>query len=177
MAVEPLFVSSMAVLKSRLRLTGSTQADATAQIDKAVEDVRVGFYSETLGLGASRVTAILAVAFVENATTAAALVRTQANNLEITWVRLLLLRRLPTLFMDASGGAHEQWNDEPFGRNRGRELRDEIARLEKELQDGIGALEPDDEAGGILNVVVFEPATTPDRPGASLRPTYFSESG
>ena len=174
MAVEPLFVADKDTLKSRLRLSGAAQTDALAQIDQAIEDVRVGFYDDAQGLGVSRVTALLAISYEENATTAEALLRTRANNLEVSWVRLLLMRRLPTLFMDASGNSLDVWNEEPLTRKAGRSLRDEIARLELEVAEGLAYLGAgDDDDVGDLGVVVFEPSTTPDRPGLSISPNYL----
>lgn len=176
MAVEPLFVADMTTLKSRLRLTGAVQADALAQIDQAVEDVRVGFYDDAQGLGVTRVTTLLAIAFVENATTANALLRTRANNLEITWVRLLLMRRMPTLFMDASGSTLDAWNEENLSRTRNTDLRREIDRLENEVKEGLAYLgDGDDDDVGDVTIMVFEPAETPPRPGASILPGYLEE--
>lgn len=175
MAVEPLFVVDMDTLKSRLRLSDAAASDALAQIDNAVEDVRLGFFDEEQGLGASRVTELLAISFVENATTATALERTRANNLETKWVRLLLLRRLPTLFHDASGQSLDAWNEEPLVRRQGRDLRDEISRLETEIQQELAALGSGDAGDRGIDAIVFEPEETPDRPGASIIPGYFSE--
>ena len=175
MAVSPLFVVDMATLKSRVRLTGAAQADALAQIDQAVEDVRVGFFDDVQGLGLSRVTTLLAIAYAENASTAEELLRTRANNLEVTWVRLLLMRRLPPLFMVASGSTLDAWNEEPLTRKAGRDLREEINRLEQEVMEGLAYLSGgDDEDVGNLGVVVFQPAVTPDRPGLSIAPGFLS---
>ena len=174
MAIEPLFVVDMDTLKSRLRLTGASQADALAQIDQAVEDVRVGIYDDEQGLGVARVTELLAISYAENAATANELLRTRANNLEVTWVRLFLMRRLPTLFMDASGESLEVWNEEPLVRKAGRDLRKEIETLAEEVKQGLAYLGAGDENDiGLLGVVVFEPETTPDRPAASLQPNFF----
>lgn len=173
MAVEPLFVADMDTLKSRLRLSGAAQDDALAQIDQAVEDVRVGFYDDVQGLGVTQVTTLLAIDYAENATTAEDLLRTRANNLEVTWVRLLLMRRMPTLFMDASGSTLDTWNEEPLTRKSGRDLSAEIKRLESEVAVGLAYLGAgDDDDVGLLGVTVFEPEETPDRPAASIEPSY-----
>ena len=76
MAVAPLFIADLAALKARLRLSGMGSADAAAQVDQAIEDVRLGFYDR---LGKTRVDEILAVAYVENATTTAARVRPRGH--------------------------------------------------------------------------------------------------
>lgn len=176
MAVEPLFVADMDTLKSRLRLSGAVKTDATAQIDQAVEDVRVGFYDDVQGLGVARVTALLAISYTENAATAEALQRTRANNLEVTWVRLLLMRRMPTLFMDASGATLDAWNEEPLTHGHSR-VDKEIARLEAEVSEGLSYLSADDDEGiGDMITMVFEPEETPDRPAQSIDPSYGYDS-
>ena len=176
MAVAPLFVATMPILTARLRLNGisASKTGALAQIDQAVEDVRVNMYDDNQGLGLVTVNALLAIAYVENATTASDLSRTRANNLEVTWVRLLLMRRMPTLFMDASGETLDAWNEEPLTHNTGKTLRDEIKRLEDEIAQGVAQLIGDDEDIGDMDVIVFEPAETPARPGASILPGYLS---
>lgn len=174
MAIEPLFLASKDELKSRLRLSGAAQADALAQVDHAIEDVRMHIYDEDRGLGAARVTEILTVSYVENATTSAAMVRTMARSLECAWVRLLLLRRMPMIFMDASAVTQEVWNEEPVTRFGPSGVRQEIERLEQEIQDLLANLGGDEDDAGI-GVVVFEPEETPDRPGWSIAPEYLVE--
>lgn len=171
MPVAPLFVASIEDLKARLRLTGATKSDFSAQLDLALEDVRLGFYDEDGGLGTTRVGELLAISYVENATNATSLLRTRANNLEVTWVRLLLMRRLPTLFMDAGGETLDAWNEEPITRSSRRGLESEIQRLENEVTDGLAYLGgADEEDLGEVAVTVFEPEITPDLPRASILP-------
>jgi len=174
MPVAPLFVADMTTLKARLRLSGAAQSDALAQIDEAVEWVRVALYDEERGLGLTKVNEILAVAYVENATTSADLVRTQANNLEQIYVRLRLLKVLPMLFMDASGSTHDTWNEEPLTRKGQRALEKEIEALQKEVEEAIADLLGDTDSTGKLSVVVFEPDTVQPRPGDSIRPILYS---
>lgn len=173
MPVAPLFVVDMATLRARLRLSGAAQSDALAQIDEAVEWVRVALYNEETGLGLTRVNELLAVAYVENATTSADLVRTQANNLEQVYVRLRLLKVLPMLFMDASGSTHDTWNEEPLTRKGQRSLEKEIASLEDEVLEAIADLTGDDDSLGILSAVVFEPAETPPGIADSIKPILY----
>lgn len=173
MAVEPLFVANMDTLKAALRLTDASQADAVAQIDQAVEDVRVRLYDER-GLGAALVATLLAIPYTENATTVSALRRTRANNLEIKWVRLLLLKRMPVLFQDASGQSLDAWNEEPLTRLPAWALENMCRALEEEIQDELALLADVEDAGGSMDVVVFEPSETPARPGASIYPSYLS---
>lgn len=174
MAVAPLFVASMAVLKARLRMTGAAQADTLSIIDKAVEDVRVSFYDDVEGLGKSKVDALLAIAFVENATTLADLSRTRVNNLEVKWVRLHLLRRIPMLFMDGQAVIQEVWNEEPITRVSRRATEVEALRLETEIKDALAALLDEDNERGAVVATIFEPDVTPARPGASIKPLIIS---
>ena len=162
----------MATLKARLRLTGTVSTDAQSIIDLALEEVRVGLFNDNGGLGEATVVEILAVAFVENALTNAELRRTRANALEIKWVRMLLLRRMPTLFMDGSGVTLEMWNQEPLTRKGTSAIEKEISALESEIQDEIAGLLGTTEEG-ILDSLTFEPATAVEKPLSSLEPWYF----
>ncbi len=173
MAVEPLFIVDMASLKARLRLSGvALGTNAQAQIDLAVEDVRINLFNSDSGLGEAKITSLLAIAFVENAATAADIERTRANNLEQKWVRLLLLRRMPLLFQDASAITLEHWNNEPLTRLSSKDLREEIKRLEEEIAGEIGDLVSGSSPGGI-DVHVLEPETEPELPQASIFPLLF----
>lgn len=163
----------MTLLKERIRLNGAVKTGALAKIDQAVQDVRVSLYDEQGGLGLSRVNELLAIAYAENAATVADLSRTRANNLEVKMVSLLLLRRMPMLFMDASAETLDAWNEEHFSHLSRRDLRDEIERLEREIIQDLGQLLPTAEDVGIMDVIVFEPDETPPRPGASIIPGYL----
>lgn len=166
MAVAPLFVASMDLLKAKLRLSGSSSADAARMIDDAVESVRVGFINH---LGEVRVGQLVATAYTENALTAAAILRTKANILEITWVRLKLLRRLPTLFMDASGVQQQAWNEEQ-GFARDNSTGKEIDRLEDEVLQGLEELAGTSDDGGSMTVETFGPKEA-WIPGQSIAPS------
>lgn len=168
MAVQPLFVASIEALKLRLRVGEVDKPGFNAQLEQAVEDVRLGFYDELKGLGASRVATLLAISYVENSTDATELLRTRANNLETLWVRLLLMKRQPTVFLDASGVTLEMWNDEPLVRKGERSLAAEIAAVESEVVEGLAYLRNGDEDDVGASVIVFQPSTTPDLPGASI---------
>jgi len=174
MAVEPLFIADMTTLRARLRLSEANNQDAQDLIDQAVEDVRVLIFDEGQGLGVTRVTQILAIAYVENATTANDLTRTRANNLELMWVKLHLLRSMPTLFIDGSGVTLEAWNDEPLTRRSDRAISEEISRLQDAIDKALAALGLGDEDDqGDIDTIVIEPDVTPDRPGASIKPTLY----
>ena len=176
MPVLPLFVVDMKTLRDRLRLGGiSVTSNAFAILEKAVEDVRVFLFDADRGLGEAKVLALRAVTFVENTLLPAELERTKANNLEIMWVRLLLLRRMPLFFMDASAVTHEAWNEEPFTRMSRRDIEAEIKRLEAEILQVIGSLSGVSSAG--IDIFVIEPEIAPELPGDSIKPLFLrSES-
>lgn len=143
-------------------------ADAQKIVDQAVEDVRLGFYDEVQGLGLARVTELLAIAYTENATTAAALQRTRANSVEVAWVRYLLMQRMPLILMDAGHVTQEMWNEE--GISRHHLTKAELARLEQEILEGLAALRSDAEGQASVQYVVVDPEVLPDVPGQSIFP-------
>lgn len=156
MPVEPLFISNITTLKAKLRLTGATQPDTAKIIDSAMEAVRIGFFDH---LGGDRVAELLAIPYAENALTETALERTKANNVEVSWVRLHLLRTLPSLLMDASGVAQQMWNQEnAFARTS--DTAKEIERLEAEITQKLDELMSDDDEGGTTQVATLGPTST-----------------
>lgn len=157
--IAPLFVTDMATLKSRLRLSGAAQPDALAVIDECVERVRVGFYD---ALGVTRITDIKATAYGANATTAAGILRTKAANTEIKWVKACLLRELPTLFMDSSGATQEAWNEEGLTRTRSsKSIETEIKALTQDILAALSDLSGDDDSTSIVQVFNSEPDDEP----------------
>lgn len=163
MAVTPLFLANTATLLSKLRLTG-VKGDGAAIVDEVIQQVRLGFYDF---LGTSRVAAIVAITASDTPATEDELTRFRANLAESMWTRLLLMRRLPMLFMDASDKTQEIWDQEGLTRYASRvELDAEVERLERELNDLLNDLtgeeEPDEST---INVMVIEPSCTPPRPG------------
>ncbi|MCZ2418672.1 MAG: hypothetical protein LC123_02355 [Burkholderiales bacterium] len=168
MAVAPLFVADMVTLKTGLRLKDARAEGALAIIDQAVMDVRLGFYRK---LGASRVTELLDTASTDAPTTDAEVMRMLANSTETKWVRQLLLRRLPTMFADAAGGRQQAWNEEgAFEATPERRLKDEIDRLEAEVEDALETLKGNTDLNDRSSVQVstIGPSETPDLPGASI---------
>jgi len=178
----PLFIASSALLQQKLRLSG-VDGDALAIFEDCLEAVRIGLYD---ALPNGRVDQIKATAYAEGGTTADQLMRARANRAEVTWMRLLLLRRLPLLFLDASDKTREEWNQEGLTREAGKEADKEIARLEAELgdllTDLLGDAQPDTST---INVYVGEPCRPVPRPGDTAfgrrdfygRRTPMSETG
>lgn len=121
MATTPLFVVNMTTLKHELRLSGvpDTNDDVQYIIERAVLRVRLEIYQR---LSAAVVSDLLAISYSANPTTANEQKRALANLLEIEMVRGVLFRELPTLFMDASGTAREDWNTNGANRSQGDRL-------------------------------------------------------
>lgn len=168
MAVAPLFNTSMATLKAKLRLTGAAQPDALAVIEDAVSQVRIGFYDF---VGPDRINAILATPLNDAPTSTEQIIRSKAAVIETKWARMILLRVMPMLFMDASGDTGRVWNEEELTREAGAANEKELARLQEEIDRGLADLRGDDgtpEQLGSLSARTFGPATTPLRPGEAF---------
>lgn len=168
MAVAPLFVVNVATLKARLRLTGAASADAAAMIDQAIEEVRQKLYGR---LGATRIAAIAAITYVENGTTDNQILRALANTVEIKWVRMFLLRTLPTLFMDTAGIRQQVFNDESAF-TTGTNIEKELARLQAEIDQALDILSGEEaltEASSVRSDLL-EADTLPDYLGGTVFP-------
>lgn len=112
---NPLFVSSIEVLKAQLRLSGvPSDQDAHAMVQSALMQVRAGFYSR---LGVARVTELVAISPAANPTTEDGILRGLAEQTEVMWTRCKLLDRMPTVFMDSSGAYQELLNQEGIARS------------------------------------------------------------
>lgn len=168
MAVEPLFVEDMPALKAAMRLTGAVSPDALAMIDIAVQEVRFGFYK---ALEADRVAELLAITFAENPTSEDGLLRMLANTVEVAWVKMLLMRAMPVLFMDTSSSTQQIWNQEGLTRNMNTmaEIKALMASVDQGLIDLGGAILP---SRG--RAVTIGPDVTPPRPFDSIRPLVYS---
>jgi hypothetical protein len=167
MAITPLFVESMAVLKERLSLSGATQTDTTAAIESATTEVRVRLYER---LGELTVSQLLAISYTEanSPTTADERKRAMANEAEVLWIKYLLLHELPTLFIDASFQTDQIWNEEGLTRRAtGAQTQDLIDKTWQRLQDVLGLLESG-AFGGIARAETIGPDQTPLRPGGTL---------
>lgn len=162
MAVQPLFVSSIDVLKAKLRLTGSTAGDTQTILETQIELVRSLIYDE---LGPARVTQISQIAYVANGTTEEQLLRTKANLLETIWVRMLCLRVMPQAFIDGSGITQQRWNQDGILRDSPPDgLRNEISRLETEIARLLAGLADETEDQSSVRAESIGPDTVLDRP-------------
>lgn len=131
MAIAPLFLEDMTTLLGRLRLSAVTGGDALNIVGDAVMQVRVNVYAR---LGVARVDEIVAYGSEEDPEDHDEVMRSIAEVMEVTWVRLLLLDRLPALWMDQSGGDRETFNQEGTFRSLDSPNAQEKLRARLQLQ-------------------------------------------
>lgn len=169
MAVEPLFVVTRKTLKLRLRLEG-VKAQAEHLIDSSIETVRSHFYRR---LGAARVAQLVAIEYVENATSETDMLRTIANATEEAWVRLELLSIMPVLIADKGGSGLAAWNDEGVWHLQDDEARRrDIMLLREKIESNLDMLAAQEAFGDEAKIRV----ATIGSPGV-LRPGRSSGVG
>lgn len=167
---NPLFVTDLATLKSRLRLSGlSTDGDGASILDAAIQEVRVGFIRE---IGIDSVNRVVAYNQTETPTTNEEAIRLLAEILEVKWSRLILMRTMTTMTLDGAGGALNDYHHEaPFRETSPYDREVEISRLQKEIHDGLDLLSqaesiPDEMVG--YQSFTASPDPTPPLPGESV---------
>lgn len=114
MAAQPLYYSTLEALLTVVRISPADDANTIAAVDQAVRDVRLGLFSR---LGRDRAKAIATLPLVVNPDTSDEILRAQAASAEALWLTLLLIQRLPTLFLDNSSSVNDAFNDEPITRD------------------------------------------------------------
>ena len=136
MATAPLFIADLATLKKLVRLSGiNKKEDIETMLDSTIRTVRAGFYRK---LGLTRITELVALSYTETPTTADHYMRSVANDTEVLWVRTELMKVMPMLFQDASGGADQSWNEEATFRDMGSfDISREINRNTNEIETNI----------------------------------------
>jgi hypothetical protein len=116
-----------------------------------------------------RIASLQAIAYPKAPTSDTEFLRVLAAATEIKVVRAELLRTIPTMFMDGSI-AEKSWQEEAgFRYNSNLALRDELKRLEAEIQGALAQLIAMQlTAGGAVSVTVVAPDTT-SSPGESIQ--------
>lgn len=174
MSITPLFVSSRAVLRARLSLSGATQTDTIAAIDSAMVEVRARMYAR---LGIARVDTIRAVVPSTDGVTSEPdspktpdqRLRSIAEEAEVLWIKWILLNELPVLFMDSSFKQDQVWNEEGLTRRATAQISDMLDRVKSRLEDLLGFIESDGkEFGGKVTATVIGPDSPPHRPFGSI---------
>lgn len=145
MAVEPLYNESLDKLLLIARIEPANDDNTLAAVEQAVRDVRLGFFSQ---LGRDRTLEIVTYPLVDNPTTDDELLRSSAASAEALWLTILLMQRLPVLFMDNSASAGDKFNDEPLTRDATGlqsskdDLQSQLDNLLGELADESSNLDP-----------------------------------
>ncbi|MFG0317079.1 MAG: hypothetical protein ACF8XB_07400 [Planctomycetota bacterium JB042] len=168
----PLFVEDLETLKAELRLNGiASDADAGAILNSAILEVRLGLIRE---LTKSRIDTIRETAFNEEPSTNEEVLRALGNTVETTWVRIVLMDTLPSLFLDSSGDAEQVWNEEGLFRGESTAtLDDKRRRLWRKVQEDLELLRGDESIGAETSVRATtlepDPPYTPQQklPGSS----------
>jgi hypothetical protein len=156
-ATNPTFNPDVAAVKASLRLTGVPEnTDAHMMLEAALLQVRVGFYSR---LGPTRMAVLVALPSVEAPTTTDQILRRIGDLCEALWVRLILLDKLPVLFMDNSGGDLEFLNQEGAWRSITPERLDrERQRMQVQIEEWLALLAGDIVVGEAPDVQVHTQA-------------------
>lgn len=153
MATNPVFNADLATVKAALRLSGVVEgSDAHNMLEQALLQVRTGFYSR---LGAARMAALLAISTVEAPATNDQTLRRIGDLCEVEWCRMILLDRLPVIFMDQSGGDLEFINQEGAFRSIGPDRLDRMrTRLQTQIEEWLALLAGDIEIGNAPSVQI-----------------------
>lgn len=169
MAPTPTFSASTSLLKSQLRLSGQPSAgDGNAIFESALLEVKTGFLRE---LGPDRVVVLKALSFSENPTTTDEALRAIANETELKWVRMVLIRTLPTLFLDASADQNQIYQDEAtFRASPAGQLDAERSRLQTDIAENMSLLQATESIGDESSIEISSPQQTAvdPLPGGSL---------
>lgn len=173
MAIAPLFISSVVDVKKRLRLSGVVDSsNAQSMIEEALRTVRVGFYRR---ISNERISEIASAAVTENPTNDAEIIRQLAEVTELKWIRLELLRTMPTLFADSTPLTQEAWNTEALLRGSSVSERDmEIRRLEADIEQAMSVLVELEQLSEETTVKtsVYIPTIPPPPLGSTVFPRF-----
>lgn len=136
--VQPLFVRTKDDLLKALRLSQVPDTnDAKFQIDEAIRNARVNFYT---ALGATIVNATKAMPFSTQPSTTEEISRALASTVEVKMVRAELMRVMPLMFMDGANTV-QSWNQEAaFREGSYLQTKAELTRLENEIREGLTML-------------------------------------
>lgn len=161
----PLFHTTLDELKSYLRLSGvKDPSDSHSIIERAVGDVRSGFYRE---LGVSTVASLLALTPEDPVTTEEGVLYDVAKSTEVKWARYFLLEALPHAFMDSFGRSQARWNEEsPFQDSDQFERAQERTRLMLEIRENLELL----KAGSLGSEVTIRINSLGPDAGDTIKP-------
>lgn len=142
MATDTLFNEDYDELLRRARAHDISDEMTVSLVDMAVSEVRIGFYKE---LGTSRVAQIKGYDLTDNPETDEELTRKNAANIEVLWLTMLLLQRLPHVLLGSEHIVQEEWNEDPIIRNKKSDAETLIESLKKQIDAGLSDLVVDPE--------------------------------
>jgi len=152
---NPLFLPDLATMQQELRLSGvpAVGEDANIIIANALLTVRAGFYGR---LGITRVGQLVAfTANIVNPSTNDEILRALARTVEVKWTFVVLMDRLPTLWMDDSGGAWQTYNEQGTFRKMSRTDMDAMRkRMMSEIDNDMAILSGEQTLGDTSGVNV-----------------------
>lgn len=169
-SVQPLFVPNKTELRKSLRLSQvADENDATHQIDEAIRASRVKIFQ---ALGQTKVEEILALPYVQRPLTQSDYMRVLAATVETKMVRAELMRVMPLMFMDGANTV-QTWNQEAaFREGSFLQTRDELRRLEADIQEGLTILLSGSVTSGDPQISALYPDSF-FKPGESLSSEVF----
>lgn len=134
MQIDPLFHADLDLLKKAIRLSG---ADEKADVQAVIEDCVKGFKVWMIRrAGFAVITEVVAVTPVDNPTTELEARRMAAGVLEVKWVWIECLKRLQSLFADASGAALQEFNEQGVWRQIDAQTRRALEKqTAREIED------------------------------------------
>ena len=131
MAVEPLYFDTLESLYTTVRIESADDVQTVAAVEQAVRDVRLGLFSQ---LGKDRALEVASYALTDNPTTDEEILKSQGASAEALWLTIILVTRLPVLFMD-NNAVNDVFNDEPLTRDASGKSGAMIDSLQKQLDD------------------------------------------
>lgn len=168
--VMPLFNPNRMHLISALRLRETPQGENVQDvIDEAIQSVKTGFYRR---LGPAAIASIQETPFTRNPKTLGDQIRLLAAVTETKWVRMELLRTMPTSFMDGNS-VDQQWQHEPAFRVATIERNaKEASIIRQEIEQSLDVLAGRTEFGEsqMAQVITYGPDGPVTGPGDTLRP-------
>lgn len=157
MAIEPLYYSSLEELYRTARIETADDTQTVAAVEQAVRDVRLGFYSK---IGKTRALEVAGYSLTENPTTDEEILRSQGASAEALWLTIVLMQRLPVLFMD-NNATNDVFNDEPLTRDAAGKSEAAIDSLKDQLDSLLGDLAaPEIVVNGASKSSLNGPSTT-----------------
>lgn len=157
MAVEPLYNEDLETLLTIVRISPADDDNTIAAVHQAVSDVRLGIYSK---ITRARAQEIATYPLTDNPTTDEEVLRKQGASAEALWLMILLVQRLPVLFMDNSA-VNDIFNSEPLTRDSNSKMQDLIKEWQKQLDNIMADLvAPDDLADSAVKSSLNGPSTS-----------------